>query len=255
MIDLPKYFDLSVEMKKLYISKDYYAPIKRNNNFSKDDYWLESVDPDGNKRNRIDEKEQYISDISAEMDYINKLKPGKILDIGCGLGWLLSAVDDGWEKHGVEISQYASEYATKYANIKNDDFLNVDYDSNFFDLIVMHHVIEHMENPIENLKQAIRMLKDGGTMIIATPNFDSGCARLFGNNYRLLHDSTHISLFSDDSMQRMLRDHSLLVDYVDYPYFNTRYFNKENLNKLFKTNEISPAFYGNFMTFYCRKNK
>ena len=46
MIDLPKYFDLSVEMKKLYISKDYYAPIKRNNNFSKDDYWLESVDPD-----------------------------------------------------------------------------------------------------------------------------------------------------------------------------------------------------------------
>ena len=238
MIDLPKYFDLSVEMKKLYISKDYYAPIKRNNNFSKDDYWLESVDPDGNKRNRIDEKEQYISDISAEMDYINKLKPGKILDIGCGLGWLLSAVDDAWEKHGVEISQYASEYATKYANIKNDDFLNVDYDSNFFDLIVMHHVIEHMENPIENLKQAIRMLKDGGTMIIATPNFDSGCARLFGNNYRLLHDSTHISLFSDDSMQRMLRDHSLLVDYVDYPYFNTRYFNKENLNKLFKTNKI-----------------
>ena len=99
------------------------------------------------------------------------------------------------------------------------------------------------------------MLKDGGTMIIATPNFDSGCARLFGNNYRLLHDSTHISLFSDDSMQRMLRDHSLLVDYVDYPYFNTRYFNKENLDKLFKTNEISPAFYGNFMTFYCRKNK
>ena len=149
MIDLPKYFDLSVEMKKLYISKDYYAPIKRNNNFSNDDYWLESVDPDGNKRNRIDEKEQYISDISAEMDYINKLKPGKILDIGCGLGWLLSAVDDAWEKHGVEISQYASEYATKYANIKNDDFLNVDYDSNFFDLIVMHHVIEHMGNFIE----------------------------------------------------------------------------------------------------------
>ena len=63
MIDLPKYFDLSVEMKKLYISKDYYEPIKRNNNFSKDDYWLESVDPDGNKRNRIDEKEKYISDI------------------------------------------------------------------------------------------------------------------------------------------------------------------------------------------------
>ena len=255
MIDLPKKFNLCTEMRKLYLSNDYYVSISRENESSEDNYWSNSIDPDGNKRNRIDEKEQYLSDITTELNYIKQLKSGKILDIGCGLGWLLSAVEEDWKKHGVEISKYASEYAAQYADIKNEHFLNADYESNFFDLIVMHHVIEHTQDPIKNLKKAIKILKDNGIIIIATPDFDSGCARHFGNNYRLLHDSTHISLFSNDSMHRMLRDHSLVIDYVDYPYFNTKYFNQDSLNRLFNVKEISPAFYGNFMTFYCRKNK
>ena len=255
MIDLPESFDLCTEIRKLYVSKNYYIPLVRENDFSEDTYWLDGIDPDGKKRNRISEKEQYLSDISTELNYINKLKPGKILDIGCGLGWLLSAVETGWKKYGVEISKYASENAAQYADITNDHFLNADYESNFFDLIVMHHVIEHMQDPIKNLKKAIKILKGNGIIIIATPDFDSGCARRFGNNYRLLHDSTHISLFSNDSMHRMLRDHLLEIDYVDYPYFNTKYFNQDSLNRLFNVEEISPAFYGNFMTFYCRKNQ
>jgi hypothetical protein len=112
-----------------------------------------------------------------------------------------------------------------------------------------------MQNPVENLEKALKILKDDGIIIIATPDFDSGCARRFGNNYRLLHDSTHISLFSNDSMHRMLRDHLLEIEYVDYPFFGTKYFNKENLDRLFNIEETSPAFYGNFMTFYCRKNQ
>ena len=139
MIDLPKKFNLCTEMRKLYLSNDYYVSISRENESSEDNYWSNSIDPDGNKRNRIDEKEQYLSDITTELNYIKQLKPGKILDIGCGLGWLLSAVEEDWKKHGVEISKYASEYAAQYADIKNEHFLNADYESNFFDLIVIHH--------------------------------------------------------------------------------------------------------------------
>ena len=88
---------------------------------------------------------------------------------------------------------------------------------------------------------------------MATPDFDSGCARQFGPNYRLLHDPTHISLFSNDSMHRFLRDHGFKIFRADYPFFETRYFTKENLIRLFDTGEVSPPFYGNFMTFYCQK--
>ena len=90
-----------------------------------------------------------------------------------------------------------------------------------------------------------------GIILLGTPDFDSGCARLFGNNYRLLNDPTHISLFSNDSMHRFLRDHGFTIDYVEYPFFNTRHFTEDNLKALFNTSKVSPPFYGNFMTFYC----
>jgi hypothetical protein len=54
-------------------------------------------------------------------------------------------------------------------------------------------------------------------------------------------------------MHRFLRDHGFIIDRVEYPYFETRYFTQENLMRLFDTDRISPPFYGNFMTFYCRK--
>ena len=99
---------------------------------------------------------------------------------------------------------------------------------------------------------AWKILKKGGIILLGTPDFDSGCARLFGNNYRLLNDPTHISLFSNDSMHRFLRDHGFTIDYVEYPFFNTRHFTEDNLKALFNTSKVSPPFYGNFMTFYCQ---
>ena len=91
-------------------------------------------------------------------------------------------------------------------------------------------------------------------LILGTPDFDSGAARRWGARYRLVHDPTHISLFTNDSMHRFLRDHGFDIEYVDYPYFETRYFTSENLaRQLDATSEVSPPFYGSFMTFYSRK--
>jgi hypothetical protein len=98
-----------------------------------------------------------------------------------------------------------------------------------------------------------RIIKRGGILLLATPDFDSGCARRFGENYRMLHDQSHISLFTNDSMHRFLRDHGFVIDRVEYPFFETRYFTPENLMRLFDTSKMSPPFYGNWMTFYCHK--
>lgn len=78
-------------------------------------------------------------------------------------------------------------------------------------------------------------------------------ARRFGEKFRLLYDKTHISLFSDFSLRDLLQDSGLHVDKIDYPYFETEYFNKENINRVFDISKISPAFYGNFMTLYATK--
>ena len=216
-------------------------------------YWGTVVNPDGNVRDRLQERQKHLEDIREELDYLNGLPPGRILDVGCGLGYLLSGLGPRWERHGVEVSRFAADHAGQWGTIHAGELADAGYPDAYFDAVVMHHVIEHIADPEATIVEVRRVLRPGGVLVLGTPDFDSGCARRFGENYRLLHDDTHISLFTNDSMHRFLRDHGFVIERVGYPFFETRYFTAENLLRLFDTTRISPPFYGNFMTFYCRR--
>jgi SAM-dependent methyltransferase len=251
--DIPN-FDLNTAMASLYRSGDYYVSVPAGEDENAGDtYWTESVDPDGNVRDRFAEREQYVNNIRPEIDFIARQEPGRVLDIGCGPGWLLSAMNDGWEKHGVELSAAAAEHASQYGDIFIGPFEDSNHEPGSFDLVVMYHVIEHLPDPVDALRRSHELLREGGRLVLGTPDFDSGCARRFGNQYRMLHDPTHISLFSNDSMHRCLRDAGLGIDKVEYPYFETQWFDRENLLRMLDTDGVSPPFYGNFMTFYCTR--
>lgn len=216
-------------------------------------YWGGTIDPDGNKRDKINEKDQYIEDARSVIDFINNQKPGKILDIGCGFGFLLSAINNDWQKYGTEISKLAAETANNYGNIYIGNLLDTNYKPMSFDIITMYQVIEHLEDPLAYLNKSNELLKIGGKLIISTPDFDSITARRFKENFRLLHDKTHISLFSSKSLTYLLTDNGFEVENIEYPYFETRHFNEENLLRLFDINNISPPFYGNIVNIYAYK--
>lgn len=215
-------------------------------------YWGVVVDPDGNVRDRLQERSKYLADVRQELEYLNGLSGGRLVDVGCGLGYLLSGLDERWEKYGVEVSAFAAERAREWGRIHCGTLQDASYPNEFFDAVVLHHVIEHVADPVSLIDEVRRILRPQGGLVLGTPDFDSACARRFGSKYRLLHDKTHISLFTNDSMHRFLREHGFVIDCVEYPYFDTRYFTAENLMRLFDTEKISPPFYGNFMTFYCR---
>ena len=244
-------FDLVAAMRQLYETGEYFASVPPGETAYEENYWGEIVDPDGKRRNRLEERERCLADLRAELKFLESLPPGRMLDVGCGPGWLLSALDDSWKRFGVEVSAFAVEHAKAHGEIYVGPLLDCPFPEGSFDLVTMHHVIEHMADPTANIVKARRLLKPGGWLMLATPDFDSGCARRFGANYRLLHDTTHVSLFSNDSMHRFLRDHGFRIRRVDYPFFETRYFTPESLNRLFDTDTVSPPFYGNFMTFFC----
>lgn len=236
------------------MSQDYFVRRELPAGASYEEaYWGIITDPDGKVRDRRLERERYLADMQAELSFINALPAGRMLDVGCGLGFLLSGVAAGWERHGVEISAFAAGHAVPHGRIFPGRLEDAAYPGGHFDLVVLYHVIEHVHDPLALLKEIRRVLKPGGWLILGTPDFDSGAARRFGANYRLLHDITHISLFSNESMHRFLRDHGFCIERVEYPYFETRYFNEDSLLALFDTSRISPPFYGNFMTFYCRR--
>ena len=223
-----------------------------------DEYFLPKVDPDGVMRDFLEESEGRFDLCKNEINFINGLfqddKQKKIIDIGCGNGLIASKFDDNFIKYGLEVSLIAAEKAKKHiTNITTNPLSSDTYDSEFFDVVFSYHVIEHVEDPISFIENIHHIMKTHGKLVLGTPNFDCAMARRFGENFRLLHDKTHISLFSDFSLKSLLEDSGFHVDKIDYPFFETEYFTEENLNRVFDTSKISPAFYGNFMTLYATK--
>jgi CMP-N-acetylneuraminic acid synthetase/2-polyprenyl-3-methyl-5-hydroxy-6-metoxy-1,4-benzoquinol methylase len=216
-------------------------------------YWGKTKDPDGNQRNKLEERSQFIEDANEVIKYINEQPPGKILDIGCGFGFLLSAVNNNWDKHGTEISYYAANIASNYANIFTGELEDTDYLPESFDVIVLYHVIEHLVDPVRYIKKIYSLIKIGGKLIIATPDFSCITAQRFKEKFRLLHDNTHISLFSTESLINLIEDYGFEKEHISYPYFETRHFTVENLERLFDTSKVSPPFYGNIIHLYAYK--
>lgn len=236
------------------MSSPYFRRRESRHAMSFDDrYWVPKTDPEGVVRDGRQERQRRVEDCRDELAFINALPPGRVLEVGCGFGHLLSAIDTRWCRHGVEPSQAAAAEAALVGTIFTGTFEETRYPDEFFDAVLMYQVIEHMEDPVTAMRIAWRILMRGGWLVVTTPNFDSACARRFGDNYRMYHDPTHVSLFTPESMREMLLDVGFDVDRVEYPYFDTRYFTPDNLLRLFDTTKVSPPFYGNLMTFYARK--
>lgn len=90
----------------------------------------------------------------------------KVLDFGCGGGYILSAYNN-IDKYGVEINDSAITEA-KSNGLKVFKF-SKDLPSNFFDLIISNNALEHCDNPFLELKELYRALKPGSKICIAVP--------------------------------------------------------------------------------------
>ncbi len=107
---------------------------------------------------------------------------GRILDVGCGRGVVLGPLADrGFDVHGVEISAEAARGADDRAEIRIASKLSdAEYAASSFDQIIIWHVLEHLRDPVGTLNEAHRILKPGGRLIVAVPNFESCQARCCG---------------------------------------------------------------------------
>lgn len=134
------------------------------------------------------------------------VRAGSLLDVGCATGDLLvEARHRGWRVHGVEISPYAASVA---AGRGVDVTVGLLRDSRLpggsFDAITLLDVIEHLEDPLDELNEMHRLLSPGGILCIETPNWDSVYRLLLGRRWAALQPRLHILYFSAQSMQKLL---------------------------------------------------
>jgi SAM-dependent methyltransferase len=99
---------------------------------------------------------------------------GRLLEMGSGLGHLLSLLGDHYHCVGIDIAHYAAKQTLKNAPgsaamVASADKLET-FASQSFDVVVALHLVEHLVNPFEALKHVNRMLTPGGLFLFATPN-------------------------------------------------------------------------------------
>jgi len=138
------------------------------------------------------------------------LTGGRILDVGCGTGLFLRALDgEYWERFGVETGSEASRLAAEALGadrIFNGSLIEARLGTSAYDVITMWSALEHMNHPKSNLAEAKRLVRPGGTIIVQVPNAASYQARIFKGSWFALDVPRHRYHFILPVLKRLLSD-------------------------------------------------
>lgn len=135
---------------------------------------------------------------------------GKILDLGCGAGAILSHLQEmGWQVFGTEPDPKAVDAARKL--LKTGDIFggfleDANFEENFFDALISSHVLEHLFDPLATLRECHRVMKPGAQLTFATPNIDSLASQQFKEYWRGLEIPRHLFLFTEKSLKEMAEE-------------------------------------------------
>jgi 2-polyprenyl-3-methyl-5-hydroxy-6-metoxy-1,4-benzoquinol methylase len=169
------------------------------------------------KRSLFEKAYHFVKNIALKnkLDLINSHQPSKglILDIGAGTGEFLAvAGKDGWKTVGVE----PSDKAKAIAKSKGVSFVEntSELESHSCDVISMWHVLEHVPNLDEQIKELKRLLKPKGTLIVAVPNFKSFDAKHYGNFWAAYDVPIHFWHFSKKAIELLFDKENMQLQKV-----------------------------------------
>jgi 2-polyprenyl-3-methyl-5-hydroxy-6-metoxy-1,4-benzoquinol methylase len=171
---------------------------------------------------------------------IKVVKGGKFLDVGCGSGEFLIIMKLlGMDSYGVEPGKFDKKFI-KENNLKvSEGTLNkIKYPPEFFDVITLNHVFEHVNNPTETMNELYKITKRGGTVIISVPQSNSLMYKLFKQYWVNLDSPRHLYIYSPKTLKqyaekvgfkvKKIRYTSGYAQFVaTYAYFTNRYRKKE----------------------------
>lgn len=135
-------------------------------------------------------------------------RPGHLLDIGCGYGYLLQlATERGWQAVGVNPNAREAQYARAEMGVAVPARIveEAGFPDASFDVVSLVEVLEHLADPVSVLSQANRVLRPGGLLYLQTPDLDCVEARLLKRRWVMLYVNSHWFFYSDRPLRQLLQ--------------------------------------------------
>jgi SAM-dependent methyltransferase len=145
--------------------------------------------------------------------------PGRILDLGCGRGELLELFErQGWKAMGTQISQTAAEAARalRGVDVRLGELPQMGLEGASFDVITAFHVVEHLQDPALYLREARRLIRPGGLLLVEVPNLACPGFRLLGTRDLCFDYPHHLFFFTPDSLGGLLGEAGFKVEEISH---------------------------------------
>lgn len=120
------------------------------------------------------------------------------LDVGYGAGYFIRNAPEGVKVYGIDSDHAALQNYSKNCMMANAT--NLPFKDSVFDGVHCAHVIEHLKKPELLIREAWRVLKDSGILMILTPDIER-------YKFQFYVDHTHIKPFTKQSLLGILTTH------------------------------------------------
>ena len=146
----------------------------------------------------------------------NKIKNKVLVDFGCGNGGFLNFVKEICDKvYGIELQKDNYDYFKKCnLNVISD----IELLPEKVDFVTMFHVLEHLKNPVEELKKLKPYLKENAKVIIEVPNSKDALISLY--NCKSFKDfvfwSCHLFVYNEKSLRQIVQKAGYKINTVKY---------------------------------------
>ncbi len=219
-----------------YYPNDYYSFVEEKQNGFKNWVKFKVEEYSLGKNSFLGSLFSIFFGLDANFKAIEKCNPNKettkILDVGCGGGILLHKLrKQGFTKlYGVD-PYIANDIITKDIVIKKASLTDLLVDDEKYDVIMMSHVLEHMESPNQQLQEVQQLLNENGRLIIRVPISSSHAFEKFRNNWFQIDAPRHLFIPSLRGMNRLSVNQNLRVQDVFFDSMAIQFTASQNYAK------------------------
>lgn len=153
--------------------------------------------------------EERVKNIIKVINKKRHLDKQKLLDLGCSCGYFIeAALEKKINSYGVEFSKVAINLAPKKirSRIIHGDVNKLDKIlKSKYNIITAFDILEHTLDPLVFVTNAKQYLKEGGLLVISTPDTGHYLRPLMGKKWPMLQPHQHTFLFSRHGLQILLK--------------------------------------------------